>query len=149
MNILKAARQFLARFYTKENAVNPEDQAPVEETQEAADSPPAEETVEEVPADPPVEPVDVVPAQTIDDLILSGAKNVQMWLTGYRHTKTAEHEAKMALVAARAQAQKLLDDAQLQIEATDGAEDSALDNVNAAIDAQIANLNSLRETLNA
>ena len=79
---MNAFRHFLQRFNRKENAVNPEDQAPVEETQDdAADSPPAEETVEEAPADPPVEevtPTPIVPAApSLDQMIADGATAIQ------------------------------------------------------------------------
>ena len=139
---MNAFRHFLQRFNRKENAVNPEDQAPVEETQDdAADSPPAEEAVEEAPADPPVEATDVAPAApvlSLDDRIVEGSANIQAKVAAFRQSKTAQHDAQMALASAQA-----------AIDAADGAEQTALDDATAAIDAQIANLTSLRSTLNA
>ena len=120
--------------------MNPEDQ--VEETQDAADSPPAEETVEEAPVeDAPVEPVPAVPVApsvpTIDDQIISGSAGIQAALSKYRASKTAEHDAQMALAAA-----------QTMVDSADGAEGAALLEANDAIDVQIANLQRLRDRLN-
>ena len=138
MNFREATRHFLARFTKQENAVNP-DQDQAEETQDAADSPPAEETINDVPQDPPVEdpPVPATPiAPSIDDQIVSGSANIQAALSNYRSSRTAEHDARMALVAAQA-----------EVQAADGAEEAALTEATEAITVQIRNLQALREAL--
>ena len=113
-----------------------------EETQDAAELPPAEEVIIDVPSDPPVEaPVEPVPAvpiaPSIDEMIISGSASIQAALSKYRASKTAEHDAQMALAAAQA-----------MVDSADGAEGVALLDANDAIDVQIANLQALKEALN-
>ena len=137
MNLQDATRHFLARFNKQETEVNPE------ETQDAAESTPAEEVIIDVPTDPPVEaPVEPVPAvpiaPSIDEQIVSGSASIQAALSKYRQSKTAEHDAQMALASA-----------QTMILEAEGAEGKAKADANEAISMQITNLETLRDRLNS
>ena len=143
---MNAFRHFLQRFNRKENAVNPEDQVPVEETQDdAADSPPAEETVVEEPQEAPVEAspaqdvalAPIVPAApSLDQMIADGATAIQEGITGRRDNLTAIHDTKLALASAQSQADQAVK--------RDAEWDTWL---GARIDEQVTNLQALKATL--
>ena len=143
---MNAFRHFLQRFNRKENAVNPEDQVPVEETQDdAADSPPAEETVVDVPQEAPADPEPAPPAPppTPEEMLAAGADNVRTGLFALRQSRTAIHDAQMGVLSAEG----ALKEAQANAASVEDAESRAETALGEAIDRQISNLESLKSTL--